>query len=135
MTDQPTNTSEIRFRKIRTGEWVLSGPADIIEAAVARGEKLTVSKKSGGERHIAPLRHGRRFTEDGIEKCYGYTSEVPTCSHCHTELPKKARFCPSCGEGVSSASTPNDSEGRGVSIPDTWGLVAMHVANLTGQES
>lgn len=138
MTEQPTNTDEIRFRKIKTGEWVLSGPAAVIEAAVASGEKLAVTRKSGPARHIAPLRHGKRFTEDGIEKCYGYTSVVPTCSSCNEKLPKAARFCPSCGVGVSSSGAPNDFRGEGGiseagGIPDTWALVAEKVAVLSGE--
>lgn len=134
-TNTTKNTDEIRFRRVKTGEWVLSGPADIIEAAVASGSKLTVSKKSGGERHLTPLRHGRRFTEDGIEKCYGYTTEILTCSACNTELPKRARFCPSCGEGVVSGTTQNDSQGEGGfkehQLPDTWSLVEQHIQRLT----
>lgn len=138
MSTTAANTTEVRFRKIRTGEWVLSGPADIIEAAVASGEKLTVSKRGGGERHIAPLRHGRRFIEDGIEKCYGYTKAIETCSSCHTELPKAARFCPACGAGVSSGDAGNDFQGRGVpfkahQLPDTWVLVEQHIERLGGE--
>lgn len=112
--------TEIRFRRAKTGEWVISGPADAIEAAVVNGTKLTVHRKNGPPRHLVPLRAGKRFTEDGVEKCYGYTSvqsepePAARCGTCDFLLPPDARFCPRCGESVSSNS-PTISDPRGVS--------------------
>ena len=118
--DSSRNTDEIRFRRVKTGEGVLCGPADEIEAAVVRGTKLTVHRKSGPPRHLVPLRAGSRFVEDGIEKCYGYTSvrdrreDAPQrCPSCDSETPSGAKFCPQCGESISSKAT-NDFQTEGV---------------------
>lgn len=112
------NPNEIRFRRVKTGEWVICGPADEIEAAVVNGTKLTVHRKSGPPRHLIPLRAGRRFVEDGVEKCYGYTSVKdrreaqsvrPSCGH---TAPAGAKFCPECGQSISQTATTETQEVR-----------------------
>lgn len=131
MSTTTTNNTEVRFRKIRTGEWVLCGPAEVIESAVASGEKLEVCRRNGNPRHIAPLRHGKRFHEDGIVKCYGYTTDRPTCDGCEKPLPKEAKFCPSCGRGVVHQHTDNDFQGEGgLGLKTVPQLVAEKLAAL-----
>jgi hypothetical protein len=114
--DTTTAPTEVRFRRTRSKEWVLCGPADVLQRSIDTQEPVTVAKKGGGVRHLVPLRLGKPFTEDGILKCYGYMSEKKDdgrCGECDFLLPPDAHFCPRCGQRISDPRGVNDSRPQG----------------------
>ena len=61
------------FRKTKTGEWVVFGPARLVKPGT-----VTVSLANGGTKTVTVASVGKTFTADGITACYGYTTGTST---------------------------------------------------------
>jgi hypothetical protein len=59
---------KIRYRKTKSGEWVVYGPASAVQA----GRSVTVTKSDGSTKTEHIDRVGRPFGVDGVSMVYGY---------------------------------------------------------------
>lgn len=88
------------FRKTKTGEWVVFGPALIINA----GRTVTVTKKDGTTKTETIETVGKSFTVDGEVCCYGYPAAKGATRRSFEAAPAKrsGRYvCDECGEWVT----------------------------------
>ena len=88
-----------RWRKTKSGDWVVFGPA-----AVVRPGAVEVAKKDGATTTEIVISVGRSFDVDGVACCYGYVAARNGDS---------ARLCDNCGRrpGVMRASDMSGIEG------------------------
>lgn len=65
-----TTTTAPKFRKTKTGTWVVYGPA-----AVVKPGPVTVRKADGSTKVVTIASVGKTFTADGQTMVYGYEAE------------------------------------------------------------
>lgn len=82
-----TTAPGIRYRKTKTGAWVVFGPA----AAIAAGATITVTTRAGDvhAEHVESI--GRPFDVEGVAMVYGYLADRNAtggmCENCTTNSP------------------------------------------------
>jgi hypothetical protein len=65
-----TTATSPSYRKTKSGEWVVFGPA-----ATVRPGRVNVAKRDGTTKAETVERVGRPFVVDGVECVYGYIAE------------------------------------------------------------
>jgi hypothetical protein len=86
-----TATSQPTFRKTKQGEWVVFGPASIIQTGT-----VEVSKRDGSSKTVVIDRVGREFTVDDVTCRYGYQAQAQP--HAHRSTTHNGRGeCIECG--------------------------------------
>lgn len=99
--------TRVTYRKTRSGEWVVFGPAQTLRDALNGGGLVEVTKKSGEVKVESIHRMGRCFRADGIGCAYGYilrvrgetqrrtaSYEAPQqCYRGHTQPAAGCRYC------------------------------------------
>ena len=92
------------YRKTKTGQWVVFGPASIV-----RTGRVNVTKRDGTTRTETVESVGKTFTCDGLACCYGYIAEhashrrsVPVYERCiqcggHGNVEQELEVCGVCG--------------------------------------
>lgn len=106
--------SDVKFRKLKDGQWVLIGPAEELSEACAGRHKVHVERKDGHVRHILLENVGKAFQRDGESLCYGYYKQGanpdgsipvprpdPMCAAGHVGR-HDAKFCGECGLPLSA---------------------------------
>lgn len=83
-----TKTQNPSYRKSKSGQWVVFGPASIV-----RPGEVGVAKRDGSTKieHIESV--GKTFAVDGVECCYGYVAERVEAAAPHSGS------CAQCGHG------------------------------------
>jgi len=82
----------VTYRRTKSGEWVVYGPASVVRVGAVEVVKLS------GEAKIEQVESlGRPFRVDGVEMVYGY-------------LAHSAQMCEECGERKAT-TTVYDSSG------------------------
>lgn len=92
------------FRKTKTGEWVVFGPARLVKPGT-----VTVSLANGGSKTVTVASVGKTFRADGLEACYGYTTGTsttvakPAAAKSPFATKSTGRYvCEECGEWVTA---------------------------------
>lgn len=85
-----TMTPTITYRRTKTGEWVVYGPAAIMHTGEA-----TVRKADGTTKIERVERLGKSFLVDGRNMVYGYIGRV-AAGHTSRTTDRRTRTCSSC---------------------------------------
>lgn len=97
MTTAATTARIVTYRKTKSGEWVVYGPAAVVRPGV-----LSVTKKSGETKTEQVERVGRAFMVDGQAMVYGYISRTTA----QTQSPRhNGPACESCGYRYAHLAT------------------------------
>jgi hypothetical protein len=102
---------QITWKQTNKGEWVVVGPASILEDAIRRQVPVRVVRKDGRDQKILIEKCGKRFSMKGVEVCYGYLPQRRTgrsagrlwerrcdrCRHTPDECAQIDCTCPTCG--------------------------------------
>lgn len=93
------------YRKTRTGEWVIYGPADLL----ATGRHIPVSLKSGATKTVSIESVGKTFDHDGVAMCYGYAPREERAAR-PARHSGGSTMCENCGERRAT-TTAHDMSG------------------------
>lgn len=99
-----TTATHITYRKAKTGEWVVYGPATAIKA----GTTVTVTKRSGETKTERVARVGRPFTVAGRQMLYGYIEARRAAA---PSAAASGGICDECGQPRRNLSECWDSSG------------------------
>jgi hypothetical protein len=90
---QTMTSPKCSYRKTRTGEWVVCGPAHVVKP----GKTVTVTKRDGSTKTETIDKVGQSFIKDGVRTVYGYTAKTTrpasarshgrggVCNECYTQ--------------------------------------------------
>lgn len=101
-----TQSAQVTYRKTKTGEWVVYGPAAVIEP----GRTVDVTKRDGTRKAETIERVGKPFAADGRQMVYGYLAKTGSTSSGRstgTRRPSRnhRRYCDECGEPETPGTT------------------------------
>lgn len=88
---QTQEMTKVSYRKSRTGEWVVMGPASVVKPGA-----VTVTKRNGETKTETVVKVGRVFQVDGQDMVYGYLA-AHTTARAHS-VSRQSRWCDECGE-------------------------------------
>lgn len=88
-------TTAPSYRKTKSGEWVVFGPA----ASVRLGQ-VAVSKRDGAAKVETVAKLGKPFRVDGVECVYGYIAPKQASRSGGPVRPSGSYECDECGDRV-----------------------------------
>lgn len=85
--------SKVVFRKTRSGDWAVFGPAELIEPG-----DVVVEKRDGSTTVVTVERCSKTFEVDGVEHCFGYIVQQR-----YRPRRRRSKWC-ECGYGADMMS-------------------------------
>lgn len=87
------------FKRTKSGEWVISGPASIVKTGT-----VTVTKKDGSRKTVTVERVGKDFQAGGRTCRYGYLAAERSAA-ARPQRSGHRSECGECGEFVTPGTT------------------------------